>query len=88
MDNRTFWLFVSPCVGYRITYDITLLYIRALVCSEVTTLRQISATRTAAVSTIIINHSRSESLSSASWRQYIWREINTLAALCYEINLA
>ena len=69
-------------------YDITLLYIRALVYSYVTVLRQVTATRTEVVRAIIVNHCGSEALRCAMWRQYIWREINTLAALCCEINLA
>jgi hypothetical protein len=65
-----------------------LFYTKALVFSYATALRQVTAARTEVVSAIIVNHCSSEALRSASWRQYIWREINTLAALCCEINLA
>jgi len=69
-------------------YDITLLYVRALVYSYVVPFRQVTVTRTEVVSAIIVNHCSSEALRIARWRQYIWREISTLAALCCEINLA
>jgi hypothetical protein len=88
VDNRPIWRFVLPCVGYKIISDIMPLYIRAVVYSYVTALKQVTATRAAVVSTIIVNHCSSEALRSATWRQYIWREINTLTALCCEINLA